>query len=395
MIDQGEQGIGLEDVPVRALISPTLFQFSQNTILADGSVVISLHSNGGFKEIGGGGYGSQVINTLAIPESIQDFLETTIERLDEVVDIDLSVSTNQSGGDIDFYFDQEINIDSSAGTVLGLALSNSLNSRRSWWEIILNAPAFGNDWNYLKYASLHEIGHCLGLEHPFDNSDDDVYISSDPYNSAYPEQTVMAYRSPISGAWPTSYSDSDLEALITLLGKELQLYNEEDNIIYGKRYSEKINGAQGNDWITGGGGNDELFGGKDQDWINGNQGDDWINGNMGRDTLRGGQGDDIIFGGKDNDQLFGDLGNDRLRGDLGDDSLTGGPGADLFILSPGLDTALDFNFGEGDRIGVSLGSDYSVQLSSDGTLISQNNQSILLRSIFASLTEITNYIETL
>ena len=393
VIDGSGRRVELEEVPAADLISPTLFEFSQNTILADRSVSISLHVTGGPREIGGGPYGSQTINSLSIPESFQDFLKTSIQRLDSIVDVDFSVSTDQSKGDIDFYFDQEINVKSAGGTILGLALSNSSASRGGWWETILNAPAFGNNLDYLKYAGLHELGHCLGLEHPFESSDGDFYGSTNPYSSAYPEQTVMAYRFPASGSWPTFYSDSDLEALVTLLGKELQLYNQENNIIYGKGYSEKINGAQGNDWISGGGGSDELYGGKDNDWINGNQGDDGINGNMGSDILRGGQGNDTIFGGKDDDQLFGDLGNDRLRGDLGDDALTGGTGADLFILSPGFDTALDFNPNEGDRLGISPGSSYSVDVISDGTLISQDNQSMLLKSVFIDASLISRSIQ--
>lgn len=395
VIDRHGQSVVLEDIPTATLISPTLDSFNRRTILADGSVTISLHVAGGAISIGGGPYGAQTINALPISQSFQDFFRTSIQRLDAIVDLDFTLKTDGSNGEIDLFFDREINIDSSGGTVLGLALTNFSKSRGGWWETILNAPAFNGNASYLNYASLHELGHNLGLKHPFDHetNDGDVYRSSNPYESAYPEQTVMAYRSPVSGIWPSFYSDADIESLVTILGKELQLYGPQDDHIQGKNYSEKINGSQGNDWISGGGGNDELYGGKDNDWINGNQGHDWINGNMGNDTLRGGLGNDTIFGGKGDDQLFGDLGHDQLRGDYGDDYLTGGPGSDLFILSPGMDTVLDFNLNDGDRVGIRQGSDYSYQVTGSGTLISQGDQFLQLKDTYLDALQVSSAIQ--
>ena len=382
VLTQGGAAVDLEQVPTDTLISPSFWTFSRDTIFADGLAEISLHTSGGATAIGGGPFGAQTIESVPIPDSYQDFLIRSIQQLDLIVDVDFSIHTDSSQGEVNVYFDQEIVLDSNSGTVLGLALSNYDAARGGWWETILNLPAFQGNLDYLKYAGLHELGHTFGLEHPFEPSDGDVYNSSDPWNSAYPEQTIMAYRSPLSGTWPHWYSDSDLEALVTLLGKELQLYGSNNDIIHGENYSEKINGSRGDDIIHGGGGNDELYGGKDNDWINGNKGDDWINGNMGEDLLRGGQGDDIIRGGKEDDQLFGDLGNDWLRGDLGDDQLTGGFGSDTFVLSPGMDTVLDFSLTEGDWIEIQRGISISIQPLEAGTTIQSNEGSLILNNIF-------------
>ena len=382
VLTQGGAAVDLEQVPTDTLISPSFWTFSRDTIFADGVVEISLHVSGGATAIGGGPFGAQTIESLPIPESFQDFLIRSVQRLDSIVDVDFLIHTDSSQSEVNFYFDQEIVLDSNSGTVLGLALSNYDDARGGWWETILNLPAFHEKLGYLQYAGLHELGHTFGLEHPFESSDGDVYNSSDPWNSAYPEQTIMAYRSPLSGIWPNWYSDSDLEALTTLLGKELQLYGSNNDIINGENYSEKINGSKGDDTIHGGGGNDELYGGKGNDWINGNKGEDWINGNMGEDVLRGGQGDDIIRGGKDNDQLFGDLGNDWLRGDLGDDQLTGGFGSDIFVLSPGVDTVLDFSLTEEDWIEIKSGLSVSIQSFEAGTRIHSNEGSLVLNNIF-------------
>ena len=392
VLTQGGAAVDLEHVPTEKLISRSSWNFNRDTIFADGLVEISLHISGGAKVIGGGQFGAQTIEALPISESFQDFLIRSIQQLDSIVDADFSIDTNGSHSEVNFYFDKEIILDSTSGNVLGLALINYNDTRGGWWETILNLPAFQGNTDYLQYAALHELGHAFGLEHPFDSSDGDVYKSSDPSNSAYPEQTIMAYRSPLSGIWPNWYSDSDLEALVTLLGNELQLYGTENDVINGGNYSEIINGSDGSDTITGGGGNDKLYGGKDNDWIHGNKGDDWINGNMGADILRGGQGDDIIRGGKGNDQLFGGRGDDWLRGALGNDQLTGGFGSDTFVLSPGLDTVLDFSINEGDWISIQRGISFTINFFEAGTTIQSNEGSLVLKNIFVDASSLSDRI---
>ena len=91
-------------------------------------------------------------------------------------------------------------------------------------------------------------------------------------------------------------------------------------------------------------------------------GDDTLLGTDGAEAVFGGKGDDSLFGLGGNDLLVGGSGNDRLNGGDGDDVLiglggrdvlVGGRGADRFVwtaLSDGIDTVVDFNSGEGDRL---------------------------------------------
>ncbi len=59
------------------------------------------------------------------------------------------------------------------------------------------------------------------------------------------------------------------------------------------------------------------------------------------------------FGGADNDSLTGGYGNDFLDGGDGNDTLIGGNGADTFVVGAnGIDTIVDFNFSEGDKIQI-------------------------------------------
>ena len=69
----------------------------------------------------------------------------------------------------------------------------------------------------LPYVFNHEL-LALGLEHTFDDSDGDFYISTDPYLSATPEETVMSYRPPSLGVYPSDLSASDYNALVHIWG---------------------------------------------------------------------------------------------------------------------------------------------------------------------------------
>jgi Ca2+-binding RTX toxin-like protein len=144
-----------------------------------------------------------------------------------------------------------------------------------------------------------------------------------------------------------------------------------------------INGTPGNDFITptgsnnglpaatggadaifGNAGDDNLRGGGGNDALSGGVGNDVLDGEAGNDTLNGEDGNDSLFGGAGNDTLNGGAGNDHLEGGFGADQLSGGADADRFNLSPYwggafdfdwsttgvLDSVLDFNAAEGDRI---------------------------------------------
>ena len=259
----------LRTIPVEALIAPDFRRFTTEQVITDGVLDLYLHRSAGTVQVNGGEYGAQPIETVAPDEAFVAFLRDALARLDGELALDFRLVEDPAQADVRFYLDSEIELGGS-GTTLGIALQNDTPGK-DFWEVMLNTPAFGSDRNYLYYAALHELGH-IALEHPFDNSDGDVFGSSNSSRSAYPEETVMAYRTPESGEWPTWYSANDLAALKAVFGAETEpgstqvpqrlIGSPSDDVLIGGSANDLLRGEGGNDVLTGGLGADELWGGK-------------------------------------------------------------------------------------------------------------------------------------
>ena len=304
----------------------------------DGVLDYYLHAPGGAVTVSGGGFGEQEIQSIAIPGPDQDYFNAMVRRLDSIIDLDFTQVDNPLSADVDLYYDTEIDL-GGGGITLGLATTSGVGG----WELYLNYPALDNDEPYRRYALIHEFGHSLGLEHPFESRDGDVFNgSTDPWSSAHPEDTVMAYRSPRSESWPEFFSDNDLNALIEVWGAEARYLSENDDVVVGNAYR---------DVLFGDGGNDELRGLSKSDLLNGGLGDD---------RLLGGPGSDQIFGGSGSDVIHGGWGHDEIRPGSGDDRVRGGYGSDLFVIGSGDDVIEDFRVADHDKIGIRDFMDYSL-----------------------------------
>ena len=182
---------------------------------------------------------------------------------------------------------------------------------------------------------LHEIGHALGLKHPFETPNK---LAKDLDNT---NNTVMSYT--YKGDYKTEFQSYDLAAL---------------------------------QWIYGGDG----LGGA---------------GNMSVTMTKPAQsttGADILIGTKNNDTINGLAGNDTIEGGKGNDKLTGGNGKDTFVFdlkdydfvgdfaprAQNLDTITDFTKGQDV---IQLSADFafkgfknvmSLKLSGDASLIYNN-----------------------
>lgn len=236
----------------------------------------------------------------------------------------------------------------------------------------------------------HEIGHALGLKHPFDGD------SRLPEWEDHADNTIMSYSRDSEEGGLALF---DVIALQSIYGPAAWRRDDstyvfgEDKLIWDGGGEDRITARDSDEGVTldlrGGGWNhegakgrsllwdDQVFlgyfseienadGGAFADRLLGNglanrllgrDGDDVIRGRDGRDRLSGGEGDDRLDGGSGVDRLLGGAGADTLEGGAGADVLRGGTGADWFVFDRlsdsslrARDVVLDFSRGEDDRI---------------------------------------------
>ncbi len=184
-------------------------------------------------------------------------------------------------------------------------------------------PSF--DWNtaapgnWLFEVMLHEIGHALGLKHPFEVVAANGYTLASSLDDN--QHTVMSYTS--TGIYRSDPGPLDLTAIRYLYGTDTA--EQADGITWsfnaatqtlsflGSAAAQRIAGTHARDIINGGGGNDLL------------------DGLLGNDKLLGGGGQDTAWGGSGNDLLNGGAGGDSLRGGAGRDTLEGSAGRDTLL----------------------------------------------------------------
>ncbi|GGC95361.1 DUF4214 domain-containing protein [Undibacterium terreum] len=233
------------------------------------------------------------------------------------------------------------------------------------------------DGSYGYLSMLHELGHTLGLKHPFASSSLNSTVIDPNFDSQM--YTLMSYsaqpgdHTSFFSYNPTTPMVIDIEAIQQIYGANTS-YNA-GNTVY--------NYQQGHDYMEtiwdGGGINTLSYTGNDAVLLDLNEGHGSILGNLvytldqnGNkiDTVRnvwiafgtkmqaaiGGAGVNYIYGnnygnvltgGISNDEITGGSGNDNITGGGGDDILTGGGGNDTFIGLNGKDVV---NGGSGSNM---------------------------------------------
>ncbi|MBI1196727.1 MAG: hypothetical protein GC203_02570 [Phenylobacterium sp.] len=225
------------------------------------------------------------------------------------------------------------------------------------WEEDTGGDVFVQSGQVRFDVLLHEIGHALGLKHPFDG---DVVLDASIDDLAH---TVMTYNS--LGGPATGLGALDLEAVRSLYGPQAadgtqvaswswdpvqfvltQSGDDRDNRIAGVGVADNISAGGGDDYVMARGGADVIDGGDGADTLAGGDGEDTIDGGAGNDVIDGDDGDDLIRGGAGDDRMWGVTGRDTLEGGDGDDllvasadggQLLGGAGHDILVIAgPGV-----------------------------------------------------------
>lgn len=137
---------------------------------------------------------------------------------------------------------------------------------------------------------LHELGHALGLKHPFETSGDNTATLSTAQNNT--GNTLMSYTDSPSGPYST-FQQYDVAALNWLYGGD------------GLRGALGINSTTGGRYITGTSGADTLTGTAADDKLEGDGGNDMIDGGAGTDTA--------VFRGIQSNYTFTRLANGDLQ----------------------------------------------------------------------------------
>jgi Peptidase M10 serralysin C terminal/Matrixin len=237
---------------------------------------------------------------------------------------------------------------------------------------------------YAYLALIHEIGHALGLKHPFSTSPHNSTKAPAKYDDLF--YTVMSYTATPSSKtasadfYPTTPMYLDLVAIQHLYGRDENVNANDTTYTFykGKKYWQTIDDAGGTDTIVYSGSSKCLIDLRPghfntlSDRIKFSNGDssratvmigpdvviERARGGSGSDTLIGNSADNRLKGGSGNDKLRDGGGNDQLIGGLGNDLLAGGKGKDIFIFS----NALSANGNNTDRISDFIAKDDTIRL---------------------------------
>jgi Ca2+-binding RTX toxin-like protein len=269
---------------------------------------------------------------------------TALNYVSSVIDINFFQSTDSSALNT-ITFANNLQTDSAAYAYLP-------NTSAYGSDVYLDSATLGNanisDGTYAAFTFIHELGHALGLKHPF--YDPSAGTSNPPYLSETEDKTaltVMSYTDS-SSEYYLKFSPLDIAALQYLYGPctnsrtgndTYSINSSSSNFLWDGTGLDTLSAADVNEgctiyltpgyWGFVGATKASLISSSGQVTVNFGTVIENLTGSQYSDNLYGNQEANTINGGAGNDVIEGWAGDDTLIGGLGDDRLDGGDGIDV------------------------------------------------------------------
>jgi hypothetical protein len=123
------------------------------------------------------------------------FIRVMLSYVENLIGVDFKFVKKAKKAELRFY---EIPLIANDPTYLGLAFPYTSRVGNTWNLYVKSDTSYSKEWLY-----LHEFGHFIGMEHPFDDTDNDVW-----YNEST-NDTVMSYNYQPSSYWWFRKADID------------------------------------------------------------------------------------------------------------------------------------------------------------------------------------------
>jgi len=280
-------------------------------------------------------------------------VETALSYISTLIDVRFQKTSNESALNT-FTF---ANNDQTRSAGYGTYPSDTFSGNDIYFDITQDNKTFADN-TYGALTMMHEIGHGLGLKHPFDEKDANGDIDVAPYLQGSEDSTtwtVMAYEQSYNASaaqYFLKFSDLDIAALQYIYGPAKTARAGNDTYKISQSGSNFIWDGAGTDtldassltqgatvylnpgyWGYVGTSKSSSIISPGQITVNFGSIIENLTGSSYADKLFGTDGENTINGGAGNDVIDGLAGNDLIIGGTGDDQLNGGTGVDTAQFS--------------------------------------------------------------